>query len=48
MGASKKIFIYLAELLLGLMLDKIEDVYVEGETENWIFVKRKKYREKCV
>lgn len=41
MGASKKRIIYLAELLLGLMLDKIEDVYAEGETENWIFVKRK-------
>lgn len=41
-GGQQKKFIYLAELLLGLMLDKIEDVYVEGETENWIFVKGKK------
>lgn len=47
-GPAKKIIIYLAELLLGLMLDKIEDVYVEGETENWIFVKRKKNIERSV
>ncbi|WP_207654135.1 hypothetical protein, partial [Pseudobutyrivibrio ruminis] len=37
---AKKTIIYLSELLIGLMLDKIEDTYLKEGRENWIFVER--------